>query len=320
MNKTRVLFAGTPEIAVPLLKALIADSSFEVVGVLTATDKRGARKSVLVPSPVKNAALENGLPVIQYESLRTQAREDVKLLKPDVLVTFAYGKIFGPMFLNLFEKGAFNVHPSALPHLRGASPVQHTILEASRECTLSFQRLALEMDAGDIVAVHSFKLCGTETTETLSEKVALFAAENVPGDLAKVLSGSVNPVAQSGKPTFCSVLEKKDAVLDFNSNVLDLHCRIRAMYPWPKAVCKANGKDIFITGVWGGFDDIDTSNEDFAYYKPGQAVGLVKKKGLGIKCSDGVLWVTSLQLPGKKETDVFSFANGNKWIVEATFS
>ena len=112
----RILFAGTPEISVPLFKALC--TRFEVVGVLTACDKSVGRSKALVPSPVKAAALEAGLPVLQFESLRTEARAAVRELGADTLVTFAYGKIFGPKFLDLFPVGRFNVHPSALPMFR----------------------------------------------------------------------------------------------------------------------------------------------------------------------------------------------------------
>ncbi|MBQ7282989.1 MAG: methionyl-tRNA formyltransferase, partial [Spirochaetales bacterium] len=130
MTEPRILFAGTPEISVPLLRAL--NENFNVVGVLTSCDKSVGRSKALVPSPVKAAALEMNLPVLQFDSLRTEARQEVKKLGADTLISFAFGKIFGPRFLDMFPNGRFNVHPSALPVFRGPSPIQFTILNGLR--------------------------------------------------------------------------------------------------------------------------------------------------------------------------------------------
>ena len=167
MTLPRILFAGTPEISVPLLKALA--QRFEVAGVLTSCDKSSGRSGKPVPSPVKSAALELGLPVLQFDSIRTEAREAVKKLGADTLVSFAFGRIFGPRFLELFPNGKFNVHPSDLPAFRGPAPIQFTILEGLRQATVSLQSLGLKMDEGDIWGKTAIDLDGTETTQSLSE-------------------------------------------------------------------------------------------------------------------------------------------------------
>lgn len=313
----RILFAGTPEIAVPLLKAL--SSRFNVVGVLTSCDKSVGRSSKLVPTPVKAAALELGIPVLQFESLKTESRQAVKELGADTLVTFAYGKIFGPKFLALFEKGTFNVHPSALPMFRGASPIQYTIWNGLGKGSVSVQEVGLKMDEGDIWGRLDFDLTGKETTLSLTEDVSNKAAEFVPDILEKVFAGNAVKTPQTGNASYCRMIGREDGVLDFTKTAMELHAQIRTMYPWPKCWAKADGQDIAITGVWGGFDEMN-AEPVLEGIEPGTVVSYRKDRGIGIACSDKVLWVTGLQLPAKKELDYKSFVNGNQWILKAKFS
>lgn len=312
-----ILFAGTPDIAVPLLKTLAKD--FNVVGVLTGCDKPQKRSSSLIPSPVKVAALELNIPVLQFESLRTEARNAVKALNADTLVTFAFGKIFGPMFLDLFPNGTFNVHPSDLPTFRGPSPVQSTILAGLRKATISVQKIGLKMDEGDIFSKCEIMLTGKENTKTLEDTVALKASEFVPKVLKDAFENRLQPKAQTRDASYCTMLDKSMATLDFNKKSYEIHAQIRAMYPWPKASAKASDKEVFITSVYGGFEELD--NEELLHdVKPGTVIGMRKDKGIGIACKDKAIWVTSLQLPGKKELDFKSFVNGNSWILKAVFN
>ena len=298
----------------PLLRSLAG--SFEVAGVLTSTDKSVGRSGKPVPSPVKAAAMELGLPVLQFDSLRTQAREEVAKLGADTLISFAFGKIFGPMFLDMFPNGRFNVHPSALPMFRGPSPIQFSILAGLEEATISFQNLGLKMDEGDVWGTDVFALSGTETTESLSSIVADRAASFVPALLGKIVEGSVSSVPQTGEASYCTMITRETGVLDFNRTVAELHRTVRACNPWPKAWAKVNGGDIAVTGVWGGFNDI-ASDPSADLPAPGTVVGMRKDRGIGVACSDGILWITSLQLPAKKDLDFKSFVNGNRWILES---
>ncbi|MBR2281303.1 MAG: methionyl-tRNA formyltransferase [Spirochaetales bacterium] len=316
MTEPRILFAGTPEIAVPLLKAL--SSSFNVVGVLTSCDRSVGRSSRLVPTPVKAAAAELGIPVLQFESLRTPARQAVRELRADTLVTFAFGKIFGPLFLDLFPNGRFNIHPSALPQFRGPSPIQSTILSGLDRATISLQDVGLKMDEGDIWGIHEIPLTGKESTQSLTSLVSSEAAAFVPALLRRIVSGEVTARPQEGDASYCTMITRETGTLDFNSSAMELHCRIRACYPWPKAWAKVNGTDIAITEVWGGFDDV-ASSEDCTDKEPGTVVAYRKDRGIGVACADKVLWLTGLQLPAKKELDYKAFVNGNQWILKSRF-
>ena len=318
MNK--ILFAGTPDIAVPLLKKLA--SEFEVVGVLTAVDKRQGRSDALVPSPVKLAASELNLPVLQFESLKSEAREAVKTLGADTLVTFAFGKIFGPKFLALFQNGTFNVHPSALPMFRGPSPIQATILNGLKKASISLQVIGEKMDEGAIFDRMDFDLDGTENTESLTRIVSLKAPDFVSETLHRVFESGLKPIDQTGEASYCTMLDKTMAHIDFNETVLQVHGKIRALYPWPKACAEISGKEVFITGVWGSFNELnncDCMTENFVSAVPGQIVEIRKDRGIGVRCSDGVIWINALQLPSKKEMDFKSFINGNSWIREGMF-
>lgn len=314
---SKILFAGTPDISVPLLKAMA--SRFEIAAVLTNPDKPQGRSKTPVPSPVKTAAMELGLKVLQFDSLKTEAREAVKETGADVLVSFAFGKIFGPMFLALFPNGTFNVHPSDLPVLRGPSPVQYSILSGLKKQVISVQKIGLKMDEGDIFAKHSFDLTGTETTLSLEEKVAVEASLFVPDVIEKALCHSIVAVPQEGEASYCRMIDKSDAMLDFNTEASEVHAKIRAMNPWPKAYAKYNNQDLFITGVWGSFKDLE-NEENTENIQPGTVMGMRKDRGIGIACRDKAVWVTSLQLPGKKELDFKSFVNGNSAILKAVLN
>ena len=312
----RILFAGTPEIAVPLLRAL--HERFEIVGGLTACDKSVGRSSKLVPSPVKAAGLELGLPVLQFESLRTESRKAVRELGADTLVTFAYGRIFGPKFLDLFPNGRFNVHPSALPMFRGPAPIQFSILKGLRKAVISLQNLGLGMDEGEIWGNTEIALEGNDTTESLTALVAQKAAEFVPSLLEKVFSGALEPKEQVGEASYCTMMSRDMGRLDFSKTVLENHALVRACYCWPKAWAQVNGSDIAVTGVWGDFTYL-CAPDSCEGAAPGTVVSMRKDRGIGIACSDGILWVNALQLPAKKELDFKAFVNGNQWILKATF-
>ena len=315
MADNRILFAGTPEISVPLLRALA--SRFHVAGVLTSCDKPSGRSSVPVPSPVKSAALELGLPVIQFDSLRTEAREAVSSLGADTLVTFAFGRIFGPRFLALFPKGTFNVHPSALPMFRGPSPIQAAISAGLKETAISLQTVGEKMDEGDIWSCLPVILDGTENTQTLTTRVSELAASFVPDVLEDVFAGKKQPIHQQGEASYCSMIAKEDGAIDFSRPASEVHSHIRACFPWPKARTSADGKELMITSVWGTFSE----NEGLELLPEGTVPGTVleyrKDRGLAVACADRAVWLSGFQLPGKKEMGHRDFMNGNRWILSA---
>jgi methionyl-tRNA formyltransferase len=212
--------------------------------VLTSADKPGKRGKNLVPSPVKQAAAELGLPTFQPEHLRGEERRVIASFECDTLVCFAYGKLFGPKFLSLFPYAALNIHPSLLPALRGPSPIQNAILRMLPETGITIQTLALEMDGGDIVAQIPVPLHGDETTDSLSSKIAVLAADLV----VRTLSAPLSQTPQQGDVTTTHLVGREDGLVDWNKSAKELNAQVRAMYPWPKAYTSYDSHDIVF--VW----------------------------------------------------------------------
>jgi methionyl-tRNA formyltransferase len=279
--------------------------------VLTNTDKPGARGKALLPSPVKQEALRLGLPVLQFDHLGSEARNMVQRSGCDTLVCFAYGRLFGPKFLSLFSGEKLNIHPSLLPLLRGPSPIQGAILSQARESGISIQRIAAQMDSGDLLAVRSFSLQGDETSESLTAFVSEAAADLAVEAFTALQSGSARFVPQQGEATYTRLLDPAMGELDFSQSAASLHAQVRAMYPWPKARTVWKGQVLFLTGVQGNFAQ-DGSDGEAMQAPVGTVVAKQKGKGIAIATGSGLLWVTRLQLDTRKEMDYLSFLNGNQ--------
>ncbi|NBC28576.1 MAG: methionyl-tRNA formyltransferase, partial [Spirochaetes bacterium] len=230
----RILFAGTPEMAVPSLRRLAADHN--LVGVLTAPDRRKGRGRSFVPSPVKAAALDLNLEIVQPSRLNTEARELVSSLAPELLVVVAYGRIFGPKFLDLFDQGGINLHPSLLPRHRGPSPIPAAILAGDPETGITVQRLALEMDSGNILAQTRIPLDGTETTASLTERVASDGAELLSRAVEDLEAGRVEERVQDpDAASYCGLIAKNDGEIDWTQSAVQIERMSRAYNPWPGA-------------------------------------------------------------------------------------
>lgn len=311
----KILFAGTSEIAVSVLEALARN--FEVAGVLTSMDKPGARSRTPVPSAIKTEALRLGLPIIECDHVRKAEREAARLLGADTLVSFSFGRIFGPMFLNLFSH-TVNIHPSPLPEARGPSPIQAAILSGRRKWAVSFQEIALEMDSGRIYDVLNLELDGTETADSLTQTIKALAAEKIIDVMNSIRNSdeqekSPELKTQEGPATYCSLVEKQDGRIDFLQSSVEVHCRIRAMYSWPKAFTTLEGCPIMICGVWGGYDQLQ--EELPCSVHPGTIVEIRKGRGMKVACGDGAIWVTRVQFPTKKEITYLDLANQRKNLI-----
>lgn len=302
----KILFAGTPDIAVPSLKSLA--ENFEVAGVLTAADKVSGRGRKITAPPVKTAALELGLTVLQPSHLGAEARTEVSALDADLLVVFAYGRIFGPKFLSLFPQGGINMHPSALPSYRGPSPISAAILAGERDTALTVQQLALEMDAGDIIRQTAYPLDGTETTASLTESVALAAAGELVEAVRDVSMGKVQRIPQNNsEATYCRLIAKDDGIIDWDSSAASIERMVRAFTPWPKARTSLGAEALVILEAALAPEDVQI---DMTSTKPGTVLGVDKSRGILIQTGNGILAAERLQLASRKPLDFRSFLNG----------
>jgi len=309
----RVLFAGTPAIAVPSLEILGREEGITLAGVLTNPDKPRGRKGESCPSEVCEAAQkiisrykEQGketIPILKPVKLDAALREEVSTLKPDLLVSFAYGHIFGPKFLALFPLGGINIHPSLLPKYRGPSPLQAAIINRDCETGISIQKLAQETDSGDILAVEYLQLTGAETAESLSGVVSQKAALMLPSVIKKISEGEQGTAQDHSKASFCSMISRDSGLIDWErQSAAEIEARIRAFTPWPLCRTIHNGRELFILKAVV-FDE--NSNRGV----PGQVLG-IDKNGILIQTGSGILAVTELQYQAKKALFWRDFLNG----------
>lgn len=311
----RVIFAGTPEFAVPTLEALAAAPGMELVGILTNPDAPGKRGRDLLPSPVKlkSIRLAPRTPLFQPERLDATVREQIAALNPDVLVCAAYGRIFGPKFLGLFPLGGINLHPSLLPDLRGASPIQTALLRGYTESGITVQKLALEMDAGDILVQERRSIAPDDNALTLFDRWSREGAQLVLAALEKLGRGEGGVPQDAAKASHCSRFEKSDATIDWTRRADEIWNLVRACAAGPVAHTSLAGQQLLIHSaeiaqVRQG--DAQSAGQDPADPKPGQVVLVDKREGILVQTGQGLIRPLRLQLQGKSILGWRDFLNG----------
>jgi methionyl-tRNA formyltransferase len=314
----RILFAGSPAIAVPALEALhvlIRDGNgsrerFELAGILTSPDSPKGRHGTPEPSELARAAEQLSQTgkappaVLKPEKLDGALRDAVAALKPELLVSFAYGRIFGPKFLALFPLGGINIHPSLLPQYRGPAPIPAAILNRDRETGISIQTLALQMDSGDILLQERVPLTGRETTASLSATMAQKAALLLPAALKGIAAGTFAPRPQNHKEaSYCSLINRKDGCINWNQSAAAIDARIRAFDPWPLCWTLHQGRQLCILQA-EPFEGADKAAP------PGQVLGIDERRGILIQTGEGTLAATVLQFQAKKALEWRAFLHG----------
>ena len=296
----KIVFAGTPEFASPILKALIKDNRFEVAMVVTQPDKPGGRKGILTSPPVKTLAVTNGIVVKQPEKI-ADIEDKLNQIKPDLFVVAAYGQILPESILKIPAFGAINVHASLLPSYRGASPIQEAILRGDKKTGITFQLMNKFLDQGDIVEQIEITIGNDDSYPLLAKKLSGLTASLLPDILARFVSGKITSVPQdSGKATYCRKISKEDGLLDFQKESAESMVRkVRAYNPWPGCFTFLNGKRIKINSAAVGEQKIDT----------GECLKL-KNNRIGIGTKKGAFLPLTLQPEGKKEITASEFVRG----------
>ena len=301
----RILFAGSPEIALPSLRLLAQNG--RVCGVLTAPDRPAGRGRKMSPPPVKALALEFGLPVLQPARLDKEARDAVKALKPDLLAVFAYSKIFGPKLLSLFRQGAVNIHPSLLPKYRGPAPIPAAILAGETQTGVTVQYVGLEMDSGDILLQKEVRLEANESAGEVGSRVAPLGAELLAQAVSLLENGKAQPVPQDeAQATYCRMLTKEDGRIEWNQPAVQISRLVRAYNPWPVAFTSFNDQKLSILRA----RVVEADSDGYAEDPPGKVVGIDKTIGILIKTYQGILSVEELQLQSRKALGWKEFLNG----------
>ena len=300
----RIIFMGTPDFAIPSLRAL-AESAHEVVAVVTQPD-RVTGKRVTVPA-TKSVALELGIPVLQYGKVSREGVEDLRALNADVIVTCSFGQILSREVLSLTPYGVVNVHGSILPKYRGSSPIQSAILNGDKETGITIMQTAYEVDSGDMILCERIPIAEDETAESLFDKLSELGAHALMQALEELQNGTAVFTPQDHtRATFCRMLTKESGRIDFALTAAEMDRFVRAMYSWPSAYTTLGGKVLKIYSVQPVYGEYDES------VKPGTVVDFGAKKGIVVRVGDGAIMLKDIQYEGAKRMDSKTFAIGHK--------
>ena len=305
----KIIFMGTPDFAVPGLKALYNDNRFEVVSVVTQGDKPVGRKQELLPTPVKKAALEFNLPVLQPDRLKNIA-DKLRELEPDFIVVIAYGQILNEEVLNIPKVACINVHASLLPKYRGAACLQAPILNGDSETGVTIMLMDKGLDTGDILHQEKIDLAGSENLEIVHDKLTELGASVLGYTLIDFADGKITPTKQDESlASYVKIIDKKDGQIDWNDESKVIERKIRAFTPWPGTFTYLDGKLVKIIKA-----KVIENNSDLA-------IGEIfsESKDLLVKCGQNALLILELQLEGKKATDSQSFLAGHSNIIGQKF-
>ena len=241
----RILFMGTPDIAAESLAALLG-AGHEVCAVFTRRDKPVGRKQILTAPPVKQLAMERGIPVYQPRTLRDGSSDDViKELAPDIIVVVAYGCIIPPQLLHAAKYGCINLHVSLLPKYRGSAPIQWAVLNGNAGTGVTIMQLDEGLDTGDILMVEPVAIDPEETSGELFDRVSTVGAKTLVTALEKIKAGELTPQKQDdAQATMAPPLTKDMARFDFTQDAAHIHNWVRGMNPWPVAWFEQDGKRI----------------------------------------------------------------------------
>ena len=306
----RTVFFGSGRFAVPMLEAVHGAPEIELVGVVTAPDRPAGRRAVLTPVPVARRARELGLPLLQPARLRApDAVAEVAALEPALGVLADYGQIVPPSVLEIPAHGILNVHPSALPRHRGATPIPATIAAGDSTAAVTLIRMDEGLDTGPIVATEQWPLDGTETAETLEAEASARGAELLRRMLPAWLAGLITPAPQSDiDMTLTKPLRREDGRLDPALPAIDLERRVRAHVPWPGSFVDTGSGRLIIhaANVLGG--------------PAGEPAGRVVADGdgLALTTADGRLRILRAQLAGRRVMDAASLRRGAPELVGQT--
>ena len=315
----KLIFMGTPDFAVPVLEKLV-EEGHDIGYVVTQPDRAGNRGKVTF-SPVKKAAVDCSIPVLQPENINraSEEKEKMKEFDADAIIVVAYGQILKRDILDMPKVGCFNVHGSLLPKLRGAAPIQQAILQGDKRTGVTIMKMEEGLDSGDIISKAETEI-GDKNFKDIHDELSLMGAELMAETLTLIENGQAKYKKQDESiATYAPRIEKKDGAVDFTKSAFHIQQKIRAFDPWPGAFCRYNGVNMKLWKAVALRDNIgdnpDTGAEPekrtLKEFVPG-AVLSADSTGILVKCGEGTLNIEELQLPGKKRVRTADFIRGHK--------
>lgn len=301
----KIIFAGTPEFAVPTLRMLLS-SGHEIRGVYTQPDRPAGRGRKLQSSPVKRLAAASGVPTFQPTSLKSsQECEQLAVLEPDLLVVVAYGLILPPQVLAIPTRICVNVHASLLPRWHGAAPIQRALMAGDKTTGVSIMKMEAGLDSGPVLRQQAYSIGASETSGELHDRLAELGAVALKEELPLIESGnSQQQVQDPSQVTYADKLEKREAVVDWQDSAVGIERRVRAFNPWPVAQTKYKDK---VLRIWRA-RALEGANPN----APGPgSVCMDDSRHVDVRCGEGVLRLLEVQLPGAKRMPVEAFLNAH---------
>ena len=296
----KIVFMGTPNFAVPILKGLI--ENYKVVGVVSQPDKKVGRKQILTNTPIKEIALENNIKVLQPEKIKIDYQEILKM-EPDMIITCAYGQIIPKELLEFPKYGCINVHASLLPKLRGGAPIHKSIIEGYKETGITIMYMDEAMDSGDIIEQSSTTITDDDTLESLSDRLSIMGKDLLLKTLPSIINRTNNRRKQNlEEVTYAYNIKREEEKIDFSKTSREIFNQIRGLNPIPGAYFLMNGE---VTKVYSAYIKKNKTNE----------IGIIKnidKDGIGITTSDSEIVITEIKPFGKKKMYAKDYLNGIK--------
>lgn len=297
MKDKKVVFMGTPEFTVPVLEEVI--KNMDVLLVVTQPDKKSGRDMTLKYSPVKECALKNNIKVFQPVKIR-EDYEEILSLKPDIIITCAYGQIIPKVLLDLPKYGCINVHASLLPKLRGGAPIHKSIIYGYEETGITIMYMDVHMDSGDIISQESIKITDEDNTGTIHDKLSIIGASLLIKTLPSVFEGTNKRIKQDeNEVTFAYNITKEEEHINFDKPAREVFNQIRGLYPYPVGYTSLDDNIIKIT------ESIISTGDRL----PGEIIDITKE-GIKVSCNPDSVIITKLKPSGKKEMNATDFVNG----------
>ncbi|MCD8027829.1 MAG: methionyl-tRNA formyltransferase [Erysipelotrichaceae bacterium] len=301
--KERIVFMGTASFSLEVFKMLI-DEGYRIVGVVTQPDKRVGRKKTLTMSEVKEEALKYDIPIIQPTKIRNDYQA-VLDLRPDMIITAAYGQIIPKAILVYPRYGCINVHASLLPKYRGGAPVHRCIMNGDRLTGVTIMYMAEKMDAGNIIKREMVPIYDNDNVGKLYDRLSVIGASLLKKTLPSIFDKSNDSIPQDeSQVTYAYNLTREDEKIDWNMTSKQVYNHVRGTNPWPGSYSTYNNKTV---KIWDGHDQLDDSLLD---YDNGTIVA-ISKTAIGVKVSDGIYFISELQVEGKKKMLVRDYLNGH---------
>ncbi len=321
----RILFMGTPEFSVPTLECLYR-AGHEVIGVVTQPDKPRGRGGAVSFTPVKEKALELGLPVYQPKRVRApEFLETVRKLAPEAIVVIAFGQILPQALLDIPRYGCINIHASLLPRYRGAAPIQWAVLNGEKESGITIMQMDAGLDTGDMLKKQTILLAPEETGGSLHDKLMMAGGPLLLETLKELEEGTATPVPQTGESCYASMLDKAMGDIDWSRDAAAIERLVRGLSPWPSAYTHWKGKTLKLWRVEAVGEEEPCAPEagpqearaeeaesreavETAENGPGTVISV--RDGILVQTGSGVLRILELQLEGKKRMDAAAFLRG----------